>query len=66
VVDATWSETSLDDFKATALSKDHVALVHTDIREGDVTVAVGRIIKAHDRKHAVDGNTRSVCGDEDD
>ena len=33
MVNTTWSQTSLDDFEATAFSKDHVALVDADIVE---------------------------------
>ena len=66
VVDAARSETSLDDLEASPFSEDHVAGRNPDIVEGDVSVAVGGIIVAVDREHAVDGDTRGVGGNNHD
>jgi hypothetical protein len=66
VVDATGAETALDDLKAAAFAEDHVGGWDTHIVEGYVSVAVGRVVKAHDREHAVDGYARGVVGYEDD
>lgn len=60
------SETSLDDLKATALAQNHVALVDADIFEGQVTMTMGGIVETHHRKHTVDGDARSICGNQDD
>lgn len=39
---------------------------HADVLEEDVTVTVRGVIIAKDAKHAVDGDSRGVCWDEDD
>lgn len=66
VVDAAGAEAALDDFEAAAFAEDHVGEGHADVVEGDVAVAVGRIVIAVDRKHAVHGDAGGVCFDQDD
>lgn len=48
VVNSAGAQTTLNYLKATAFSEDHVALVHTDVVEAEVTVAVRSIVKAND------------------
>ena len=65
-MDTTRSKTALDDFETAALAKDEVRGGHADVLEADMAVAVGRIVVAVDRQHAVDGDSGGLGGDEDD
>jgi len=60
VVDASRSQTPLDDLETTALAKNHVASRHAYVVECDVAVAVGGVVVAEDGEHAVDGDARGV------
>ncbi len=66
VVNSAGAKTALDDLEASSFAEDHIALVHSDIVERDVAMAVRGVVKAHDGKHAVDGDAWGVGGDEDD
>lgn len=66
VVDAAWPETPLDDLEAVALAENEVGGGHPHVGEGDVAVAVGRVVVAEDAEHAVDGDAGDVVRDEDD
>lgn len=65
-MDATGAETTLDDFETLALTNDHVGGGDAHVLEGDMTVAVGRVVETHDGEHALDCHARDVAGDEDD
>ena len=56
----------MDDLETTALAKNNVIQWHTDVLEEDVAVAVRGVVVAKDTEHAVDGDSRGVCRNEDD
>ena len=66
VVDAPGAQPALDDLETSALAEDHVGGRHPHVGEGDVPVAVRRVVEAHHGQHAVDGHAGGVAGDEDD
>lgn len=65
VVNSAGPETTLDDFEAAAGTEDHVAVGHADVIEGDMAVTVRGVVEAHDGEHAMDCDSGSVGGDED-
>ena len=66
MVDSTRTKTTLDDLKPTSFAQDHVALVDSDVFEGDVTVAVRGVIKANNRQHAFNRDAGRICRHEND
>lgn len=56
----------MNDFEATAFAQDDVIQRHADVLEEDVTVAVRGIIVTKDTEHAVNGDARGICWNEDD
>jgi hypothetical protein len=62
MMDAARSKTSLDDLKAPALTEDKTGDRNSDIGEGDLSVAMRRIVIAVDRKHTLDLDTGSTVG----
>lgn len=65
VVDSAWAKTALDHLETTSFAEAHVACRYADVFKLDVAVAVGRIVKANDGKHACDGDTWCICRHED-
>lgn len=53
----TGTETALDDLEASSLTEHHVRSWNTDVVENDVCVAVGSVVVAVDRQHALDGDS---------
>jgi hypothetical protein len=66
MVDTTGAKTSLNNLETAAFTKHNVVQRYADILEGDVTVTVRGVVVAKDTQHAVDGDSRGVCRDEDD
>lgn len=66
VVDPAWAEAALDDLEAAAGAEDHTGVWDADVFKGDVAVAVGGVVVAHYREHALDGYAGGVGVDEHD
>src|SRR6202522_1077562 len=60
VMDAAGAEPSLCDFKTPARSSNYVIERQTDVREANLAVTGGRIIRSKYRPHALDPDTRSI------
>lgn len=66
MVDATRSQTTLDNLEATTLTQNHVANRNSDVGECDVAMSVGGIIVAVDLEHSLDLDTGGSSRYEDD
>ena len=58
MVNAARTEPPLRDFKAPAFTEEDVGNGYPDVLEEELGVAVGRVIEAEDRQHALDGEPR--------
>jgi hypothetical protein len=66
VVNATGTQTALDNLEAAALSENQVACGHAHIVKGDVAMAMGRVVVAKHLEHAVNLDALGLGGHEDD
>lgn len=60
VVNATWSQTTLDNLKASSLAENHCAHRNSHVGKGQVSVAMGCVIVSVDLEHALDFDARRV------
>src|SRR5262249_40122433 len=60
VVNPSWSEASLCDLKATALTEQQIRCRHAHVFERNLRMPMGRIVVPENRHHPADRNTRRV------
>ena len=59
-MDATRPEAALHHLESATFAENYIALVHTNIAEEDVAVAVGSVVVAQHGEHALNGDSRSI------
>src|SRR5262249_17846874 len=64
VMNASWTEASLGDFKSAALSQQHVGGRHANIGVADFSMAMWRVVVAKDGQQALNFDARRVHGHE--
>jgi hypothetical protein len=64
-MNSSWPKAALDNLKSTSWVKDYIFRRNANVVEDYVAVAVGSVIEAYYREHAVNGNTWGIAWNQD-